>query len=159
MDVVGYCCAMLFRWNRWKRCKPSPSFFLHLLLIRRAVWAWCEPPPIFLSISLTVMPINQIFQRAPAPVLSRRQICVAGRKETFETGESSAPNRLFAFSKSVVHRVSNFWDLLYCSYCGFLTNFTAVTSKHTVKPLVQYGMLKIPIEHEVFFVFSFYGLY
>ena len=56
-------------------------------------------------------------------------------------------------------RVSNFGDLLYCSYCGFLTIFTAVTSKDTVKPLVIYGMLKMPIEHEVFFVFSFYGLF
>ena len=52
-------------------------------------------------------------------------------------------------------RVSNFGDLLYCSYCGFLTIFTAVTSKDTVKPLVQYGMPKIPIEHEIFFVFAY----
>ena len=51
------------------------------------------------------------------------------------------------------------WKTGYCSYCGFLTNFTAVTSKNTVKPLVQYGMLKMPIEHEVFFVFSSYGLF
>ena len=46
---------------------------------------------------------------------------------------------------------------IYCTAvnCGFLTIFTAVTSKDAVKPLEQYGMPKMPIEHEIFLVFAF----
>ena len=55
------CCAMLFRWNRWKRCISSPrSSFC--CAAAAAVWA-----PAHISLDLTTtMPINQI-SNAPAP--------------------------------------------------------------------------------------------